>query len=184
MIHLIYGGSGSGKSSFAEKLLSAAGGGGATRCYIATMWPADAEAGQRIARHRAEREHKGFVTIERYTGLDELEIPAASQVLLECLGNWIANEMYAPDGAGPNAEAAITRGLDHLAASADNLFVVANDVFRDGVQYPPETEDYRRLAAAVVNALARRSAVVVETVCGIPVYHKGKAVPFPQEKAQ
>lgn len=173
MQFLVYGGSGSGKSYFAESLLTQTG----TRpesglYYIATMFPGDAEARRRIARHQAERQHKGFLTFERYTDLEGLEVPAGACVLLECLGNLVANEMFLPGGAGAKTESTVLRGLEKLAGNAADFVVVSNDVFSDGVDYAPETREYCRVLAALHRALARDSSVVVETVCGIPVYRK------------
>ena len=67
MIVLVTGGSGSGKSAFAEdRVLSF---GEARRIYIATMYPFDMESKKRISRHRNMRAGKGFETVERYTNL-------------------------------------------------------------------------------------------------------------------
>ena len=61
MLHLITGGSGSGKSRYAEGEILKLGPG--RRIYIATMYPYDEESRQRIARHRAMRAGKNFETI-------------------------------------------------------------------------------------------------------------------------
>lgn len=172
MMALVYGGSGSGKSEFAENLLSASGNGEGPLLYIATMFPGDREARARIERHRANRAHRGFATMEVYTGLGRVAIPRGASVLLECLGNLMANEMFSPAGAGRSAEQAVLDGLDHVARQAGRVIVVANDVFSDGEEYPPETEEYRRALAAATAAVAGRSCMVVETVCGIPLWHK------------
>ena len=70
MIHLITGGSGSGKSAFAEASIVALG--EAQRFYIATMYPFDEESFRRIERHRNMRKEKKFTTVECYTGLYEM----------------------------------------------------------------------------------------------------------------
>ena len=62
MIVLVTGGSGCGKSTWAEKLVSALP--AEKRVYIATMQVYDEESVQRVARHRAQRANKGFTTIE------------------------------------------------------------------------------------------------------------------------
>ena len=63
MLYLRTGGSGSGKSEYAEKLAVsmhqkglAAGG----LFYIATMYPYDGECEERICKHQAMRKGKGF----------------------------------------------------------------------------------------------------------------------------
>ena len=73
MMTVVTGGSGSGKSAFAEdKIVSF---GPAKRIYIATMHPYDEESHKRVARHRKMRAGKGFETVECYTGLKNLDFP-------------------------------------------------------------------------------------------------------------
>ena len=69
MMTLVTGGSGSGKSEYAERLAAA---GGTPRIYVATMIPWDDEGRRRIEKHRAMRAGKGFETVECYTGLERL----------------------------------------------------------------------------------------------------------------
>ena len=80
MLVVVTGGSGSGKSAFAEETVLSFG--EARRIYIATMQAFDEESHRRIRRHRHMRAGKGFETIERYTELDELLIPKDCVVLL------------------------------------------------------------------------------------------------------
>ncbi len=172
---LVYGGSGSGKSECAERMLLALKSRGMPPVYIATMRPEGAEARERIARHRAARAHKGFATVERYTDLASLEIPAGAAVLLECLGNLLANEFFSPGGAGAAGKAArdaVLRGLESLARRAARLIVVSNDVFSDGVEYPAETKRYIGALADLNRTIADGSALVIESVCGIPLRRK------------
>ena len=67
MVTLITGGSGSGKSAYAESVIT--GFGEHERIYIATMYPFDEESHERIRRHRKMRGEKNFQTLECYTGL-------------------------------------------------------------------------------------------------------------------
>lgn len=67
MLVVVTGGSGSGKSAFAEETVLSLG--EARRIYIATMQAFDEESHRRISRHRHMRAGKGFETIERYTEL-------------------------------------------------------------------------------------------------------------------
>lgn len=97
MNYLIIGSSDSGKSEYAENLLVSIAK-DATKLYIATMVPYGEEGAKRIQKHRAMREGKGFVTIEKARQLGELkeQIVKYSQTacILECLSNLVANEMY------------------------------------------------------------------------------------------
>ena len=63
MLILISGGAGSGKSEFAEGLITASG--LEKRVYLATMKVWDDESVRRVEKHRAMRAGKGFVTVER-----------------------------------------------------------------------------------------------------------------------
>ena len=173
MFTLVVGGAASGKSEYAESLVLQ----DLPRYYIATMQPFDGECRARIAKHRRMRAEKQFVTIERYTGLSGLVLPERGDVLLECLGNLSANELYSPAGAGsrPEAFAAIVDGVDALLGQCDELVVVGNEVFAGGNQYAEGTEDYLRLMADVNRALAKRADRVCEVVCALPRYYKGAA---------
>lgn len=167
---LVIGGAASGKSAFAENLAVS---GKAPLCYIATMMPHDEESRARISKHREQRAQKSFATIECYTELDLLCLPVRGTVLLECIGNLTANEMFTPDGAGSRTAEAILCGFEKLAVQCDDLVVVSNDVFSDGCEYDEGTRLYMETIAAVNREVARNFDRVIEVVCGIPIVHKG-----------
>ena len=168
MLRLVTGGSGSGKSAFAESL--AASSEIRERYYIATMIPWDEECQVRIRRHRAMRAGKGFATLECPTGLERLEVPAGSAVLLEDLSNLSANEYFSDDREG--AFERVLAGVEQAAARAELLVVVTNELYSDGVRYDPETAAYLELLARLNRAIAARADGVYEVVCGIPVAWK------------
>jgi adenosylcobinamide kinase/adenosylcobinamide-phosphate guanylyltransferase len=171
MTALVIGGSASGKSEFAEQLAVAAG---EKRFYIATMEPFGAEGAARIARHREMRAERGFETVERYTDLAGLNlgglpvtggsmwtstpttVPAV--VLLEDIGNLVANEIFTV--GGENAAERVAEGVIALAARCGTLIVVSNDVSRDAERYDAETSDY----LAAVGDVNRRLAAVFDEV--------------------
>ncbi len=100
MLHIVYGGSASGKSSYAEGLAVSMREGGRL-LYIATMYPykwntteIDSETMQRIKRHRAMRADKGFDTVECYRHVEHIMAKRQDVLLLECMSNLLANEMY------------------------------------------------------------------------------------------
>ena len=194
---LVWGGSGSGKSEFAEGLAVAAarrqaalaagasgsgqGAGEAPACgplvYIATMAADDPESRRRISRHRRLRAGKGFTTLEKYTHLEDVVLPPGTTVLLECLSNLAANERFSPDGAGQGARGAILAGFEALLPQAGLVVAVTNEVFSDGVAYDPATLDYLDLLGGLNATLAARADRVVEVVCGLPILHKGGPLP-------
>ena len=152
MFFVVTGGSGSGKSAFAEKLTASLGEG--RRIYIATMMCFDEEGKKRISRHRAMRADKHFETLERYTDLAGREVPANSILLLECMSNLTANEMFDESGAGERTVEAVMEGICHLREKARHLVVVTNEIFSDGVEYDPETRKYQSYLGEV-NCLMR-----------------------------
>lgn len=170
---LVSGGSASGKSAYAENRAAALAAGCAPLIYIATMQPFGAEAEARIARHQMLRRGKGFETIERYTGLKELCVPRGAVILLECLGNLVANEIFSDEGAGNAAEDAVLVGIGMLAERSESLVIVSNDIFFDGMDYAPETVEYSRTLAKINRTLARAFDEVTELCCGLPIMHKG-----------
>lgn len=174
MTALVIGGAASGKSAFAEALTMK--GGAEPRYYIATLMPFDGEDGRRIARHCEARSGKGFVTLERYTGLSGLALPARGAALLECLGNLTANELFSPQGVGAGALDAVVGGALSLAEQCGDLVVVTNDVFADGCAYAEGTNRYLEVLAAANAALARRFDRVYEVVCGIPLLRREETV--------
>lgn len=199
MIHLVTGGSGSGKSEYGEGLILDIPDG--ERFYIATMESSGREAERRIARHRKLRAGKGFLTIERPRDLGGLILPGEGRknVLLECVSNLAANEMFG-GGACGSAESAgetgacglaepaqetgpdrlaelarrIVSDIRSLARQADHLVIVTNQVGEDGCCYDRETRTYIALVGRVNQELAKLADQVTEVVFGIPVIVKGE----------
>ena len=173
MLILVTGGAASGKSAHAERLLCDRA--PSSRLYLATMQPFGAAAQARIARHRALRAGKGFETVERTTDLVGVALTQHYDgILLEDLGNLLANELFAPEGAGDAALGSILAGLDHLQECCETLVVVTDEIFSDGMDYAPETARYIRDLAALNRALAARAELVCESVCGILLRLKGE----------
>lgn len=170
MLMLITGGSGSGKSAFAEDMVLSFG--EADRIYIATMYPFDGESQKRVKRHRKMRSGKGFETIECYTGLKDVLIPGGSTVLLECMSNLVANEMFQENGAHEKTTEMIIEGIQSLRKQAGNLVIVTNEIFSETAEYQGDTERYQEYLGKVNQVLAEEADEVVEVVYGIPVYHK------------
>ena len=160
MTALVFGGAASGKSGWAEDLICTLPRTGPL-IYLATMEPG-----------------KGFsCTVERPRDLAGWAPPAGSAVLLEDLGNLAANELFSGGAFDPEgAYRRIRRGLDRLSEGAGHLVVVSGDLFRDGVDYPPETGAYLDLLARLHRDLAARADRVTELVCGLPVHWKGGEV--------
>jgi adenosylcobinamide kinase/adenosylcobinamide-phosphate guanylyltransferase len=179
MVTLIIGGSGSGKSEYAEGLVIALG--NRRRIYIATMKPWDEECRMRIKRHRHMRAQKLFLTVERYGDLEGLNLreygndKEKSAVLLECMSNLVSNEMYGTGEEGQEfpldsdlVENRIIQGFLHLKEQTEDLIIVTNEVFSDGEAYSEETNRYRQTLAAINQRIASYADQVIEVVAGIP----------------
>lgn len=175
MFYLISGGSGSGKSGFAEAVSVElhAEEKNEPFLYIATMMASDEEAQKKIERHRTMRKGKGFTTLECFTKLKEASVPSDCTILLDCLSNLVANEMFSKDGAKEQVVEEVSEGVEHLLKQCRNLVIVTNEIFSDGCQYDETTRQYIRNLGRLNRHLAERADKVVEVVCGIPLYHKG-----------
>lgn len=170
MITVIIGGSGSGKSEYAEDFAIKQE--QKNLIYIATMKPFDEESKLRIIKHRTMRSGKNFKTIECYTGLDKLVIPDDSTVLLECMSNLAANEMFSDSGARENSFSIIQKGMKYLSKQSNNLIIVTNNVFEDGCQYDNETIKYLELLGHINQWISSIADQVIEVIHGIPVIIK------------
>lgn len=172
MLIVITGGSASGKSAHAEDMICRYA--PASRLYLATMEPFGAEARARIARHHALRQGKGFETVEWYRDLPALNLGKRYHgILLECMSNLLANEMFAPQGCREDAVPGILQGVKKLEAACSCLVVVTNEIFSDGLPYPVETVAYIDALGRLNTALAQMADAVAESVCGILVPVKG-----------
>ncbi|MCR4691578.1 MAG: bifunctional adenosylcobinamide kinase/adenosylcobinamide-phosphate guanylyltransferase [Lachnospiraceae bacterium] len=97
---LVLGRENSGKSVLAEKLAMETG--DPVKIYLATMKICDDEGKKRVIKHRAQREGKGFITIEKCFAIDSLigetKNPEQTTVLLECVANLVGNELFDHSG--------------------------------------------------------------------------------------
>ena len=189
MLHIVYGGSASGKSSYAESFAMSLQGEGRL-LYIATMYPykwntteIDPDTMQRIERHRAMRADKGFDTVECYRHVEHIVAKRQDVLLLECISNLLANEMYLEPDSNAGSDMAetmspvskkIVQALVDLSTRVQDVVIVTNDVFSDGgnLTYDESTREYVKNLAEINWALAREAATVTEVVCGIPVIVK------------
>ena len=188
MMVFVYGGSGSGKSTFAEKRISELNNGNSLY-YLATMQVFDNEDLERIKRHKKLRLGKGFITLEKSKNvgdiLDELN-KEKSDILLECMSNLVANEMfdeeiYKENDAGSNNDniigddkiklifEKIKKDILKLKEGSENLVIVSNNIFEDGYTYDKSVEDYKRLLGDINRYITMISDEVWEVVAGIPI---------------
>lgn len=172
---LVIGGSGSGKSAYAEEIAcSLAGEEAAAKYYLATMRVSDEEGKRKAEKHRMLRRGKGFLTIEQPVRIADalLRMENGKRIaLLECVSNLTANEMFADAHVRAKEEVlkSVIEGMEQLEKKTTHLIIVSNNVFEDGVAYDRTTMDYIDVMGRINQALAARAKRVLEIVAGIPI---------------
>lgn len=189
MILLITGGSGSGKSEYAERRVQESG---LPVCYyLATMEVWGQEEQKKVERHRRLRSGKGFRTLEIPRHLEQAKIgtePSRTAILLECMTNLAANELFGPEQdwekmSKPQqkqlrleAEERIMEGIRFLERQCALLVIVTGQVGQDGGDYDAGTRSYIRLLGEINCRIAAMAEETVEVVVGIPCILSGKEV--------
>lgn len=172
MIILVIGGAGSGKSELAEQICCNINRG--KKAYIATMLPIGDESKSKIEKHRINRKEKGFFTIEEYYNLAGINIKGFDTVLIECMSNLLSNIMFMNKLSGTYKE--IISGIDNISNMALNTVIVSNNVFCDGIQYDIQTTNYIEQLGNLNQYISDISDIVIEIVCGIPIFIKGQNI--------
>ena len=183
MMVLVIGGSGSGKSAYAEEVAvslyrqtisSKEKPSAGKKYYLATMQVYDEEGQRRVNRHKALRSGKGFLTIEQQTdigkSIGKME-PGNHIALLECISNLTANEMFTQEKAisEPQVIENIINGITILKEKTAHLVIVSNNVFEDGAVYDKATMEYIHAMGVINQRLAMLAEQVVEVTVGIPI---------------
>ena len=172
MMILILGGSGSGKSAYAEDYLLRTAG-DKKKYYIATMQIWDEEMQAKVDRHHRLRQGKGFTTIEQPTELEQAasQMEPEAAVLLECMSNLAANEMFSREQPVDRETviAKILQGIEVLRKQADPLVIVTNNVFEDGIAYDSATIEYIEALGRVNERLAGGDPAADQ---GVPDQHR------------
>ena len=186
-MHVITGGSGSGKSAYAESWLTKKNLHSVdtktnlsinahSYLYIATMQPFGEETKKKIERHRRMRAGKGFQTLECYGDLRMLAAPIqklkGNGILLECVSNLLADVLYQEDGSLTEDEKVmeiVVEGIRYLNGQTGRLAIVTNEVQSDLQDYSTETRKYMELLGRINQELGKMADQVTEVVYGIPV---------------
>ena len=159
---LITGGARSGKSAFAEALVT---GWGARAAYIATAQARDAEMEARIAAHVARRGGAWR------THAEPLDLPGAliatdgAPRLVDCLTLWLSNLMEAER----DVEAETAALLSSLAAQSSPVAFVTNEVGGGIVPAHALSRRFRDAAGTLNQAIAAACSEVHLVVCGCPL---------------
>lgn len=183
MIHLVLGGARSGKSRFAESLITAralaqqkAHQSQALTCfYFATAESLDAEMAARIAHHQTQRK-TGVIdwqTIESPLALSaalQQHVKKDSVVLVDCLTLWLTNHLLQ---AEPDWQATKAEFLQTLKTLPAEVVLVSNEV---GCAIVPMGEISRRFvdeAGWLHQDIAAIADKVTFVTAGLPLQLKG-----------
>ncbi|MEM7734045.1 MAG: bifunctional adenosylcobinamide kinase/adenosylcobinamide-phosphate guanylyltransferase [Pseudomonadota bacterium] len=161
------GGAASGKSAFAETLVT---GTGRPRVYFATAQAFDTEMKDKITRHKDLR-GQGWRTIEEplEVGRTLAGIGGDHAVLMDCATMWLSNHMLAENDLA-EAEAGLMAGLALCAAP---IVIVSNEV---GHSVVPDNALARRFQieqGRLNQKLAAKADLVVNVIAGLPQVLKG-----------
>jgi len=164
----VLGGARSGKSAFAESLIS---GLGLERHYVATGRAWDDEMRARIAQHRADRGDSWRTHEEPIDLVAQLAAIDAEgrAVLVDCLTLWVTNLMMAER----DMMSEFTALTKFLLKAQSRLILVSNEV---GLGIVPENRmarDFRDHAGRLHQMVAAASAEVYLIAAGLPLKMKG-----------
>lgn len=165
---LVLGGASSGKSRFAEGLITPHD---VPRTYVATAQAFDDEMRAKIAQHQQDR-GSGWTTVEAPLDLPGAlrAVPEGGIVLVDCLTLWLTNLLLENDGTEGAAEAFLAAAYECRSP----IVTVSNEV---GLGIVPDNRLSRRFRAAqgrLNQAVAAQADRVAFVAAGLPVVLKGQ----------
>ncbi|HSQ42245.1 MAG TPA: bifunctional adenosylcobinamide kinase/adenosylcobinamide-phosphate guanylyltransferase [Fibrobacteraceae bacterium] len=178
-IILVTGGTRSGKSQFAESLCLAQPG---PHYYLATCprIPGDPDLDARILAHQDRRTGQGWITLEEPLHLENALETIQTQkgsVLLECLGLWISNLIFAGIPDRLHAESDLKKRVTQLCNTwrthPGTLVVVAQEAGLGILPAERETRLWLDLLGSARNQFAMLADSVWLVASGIPLSLKG-----------
>ena len=167
-LSLVIGGAASGKSAFAEGLVTAA-------CdrpvYLATSQIFDDEMGAKVARHR-EMRGANWITIEEPLDIAAAlaRAPEGVPVLLDCATLWLTNVMLGDH----DTDRAETAFLSAITGAGRPVVVVSNETGAGIVPDNALARRFRNAQGKLNQAIAARADLVVTVIAGLPLVLKGQ----------
>lgn len=166
-LSVVIGGARSGKSRFAERLITKSR---QNPRYIATAQAWDDEMRARIAQHQTDR-GTGWITVEAPLRLDDALARAqrGEAVLVDCATLWLSNHLLAEHDLAVEC----ANLLAALSACSAPVVVVTNEV---GFGIVPDNALARRFRDAqgrLNQQLAAQADLAVLVVAGLPLVLKG-----------
>jgi adenosylcobinamide kinase/adenosylcobinamide-phosphate guanylyltransferase len=170
-ITLVLGGVRSGKSRYAQNLVTGAG----KVAFIATAEALDAEMQMRITRHRDERP-PSWTTFEAPRALEETILECSGKfdaILVDCLTLWTSNLMEAEGSDCDRIFARAARLCEALTQVSSSVVLVSNEVGSGIVPASDAGRLYRDLLGGVNQRVAAVADNVLLLVAGYPLAVKG-----------
>ena len=164
--HLILGGAKSGKSAYAEKLLTAFP---APHVYVATAEVLDEEMARRVHLHR-QRRSDSWETVESPIALTKTLGDFQGQqktLLVDCLTLWLSNLLLQASTSAP--EEAVRNLVDFIGIVDYPLLLVSNEVGGGIVPENPLARQFRDLAGIANQQVAAACRAVTMVVAGLPL---------------
>ena len=172
MIVYIYGGVSSGKSEYAEELISKSF---ENKIYLATMENIGSYAKQRIQKHLKQRADKNFLTVEEPKYLSNVNISCVDNILLEDLTNLLSNNIFDENGMKSDSKEiteAIFSDIIELEKRCNSLFIVGNDIFSTKRNQSKELDMFIDCLFSLHQKIIDIANRVVEVIYGLPYDRK------------
>lgn len=161
---LVLGGARSGKSAYAERLITALP---PPWTYCATAQAFDSEMRERIAHHRARR-GPGWQTIEEPRDIAPLIQSRTSPVLVDCLTLWLTNLMLAQR----DIETETAKLIAAARVAHAPIVLVSNEVGLGIVPDNALAREFRDSAGRLNQAVGVIASRVVFMIAGLPMVLK------------
>jgi adenosylcobinamide kinase / adenosylcobinamide-phosphate guanylyltransferase len=170
-IHLVLGGSRSGKSRHAETMATASG---LPVRYLATYCTnvLDEEMRARIESHRRRRPSHWKTIENRYDLLNQILENDGSLLLVDCLTLWLSFQQM----QSRPAESILTELEEALTTAREqksSLILVSNEVGTGLVSATPEGRSFGDLCGCANQLVARHATRVEYIIAGLPMVLKG-----------
>lgn len=165
-VTLVLGGVRSGKSAFAERLVTARGNG----IYLATAEARDDEMARRIEQHKERRGEVWTTVEERFDLTRELRKLSApgTPVLVDCLTLWLSNLMEANRDIDSETQALITC----LSDIPGPVVLVSNEIGLGGIHANALARAFADELGTLNQSVALLADRVVLVAAGMPLVLK------------
>ncbi len=164
---IVLGGTASGKSVFAEQLVTKTE---LSRVYVATAQAWDNEMVNKIATHRAQR-GAGWRTVEEPRDLPRVlsTVTLDEVVLIDCATLWLTNlTLDNADPSGPT-DALLTA----IASCPAPVVIVSNELGMGIVPETPLGRQFRNAQGMLNQRIATAADLAVMVIAGLPLVLKG-----------